>query len=410
MNKYVNKIKYVIAIILILAIGIPFINLSSIQSVDDSAYLIALGIDAGTTDTYEVTFEFTMPSASGEGSSSEESNTIENSVQAPSLDSAISLMNVYISKEINLSHCKAVIISETLASNGISEVIHSLLNKVQIRPDTNIIISKCLAKDFVKNTELSLENLIGKYYETLPVSSNYTGYISNVLLSDFFNKLSSNTCEPIAMLGGLNLNNNNQSSKGSYNSSLSANANSSPIENSGTSSLMGICVFKGDTLVGELSSEETLAHMLVTNKVDSCTISIPHPYDENLVIDLFLYNKSKPKITVDIVNGSPFIQIDMKLEAKVSSFDSTSNFSDEELINQISESSNNYIQNLILNYLYKMSKEYCVDIDNFGKYCLNNFIEVEDFANYNWKDHFKDSFFQLNINTNILSSFLLTGI
>ena len=252
MNKYVKKIRYVIVLIIILSISIPFINLSSIQSVDDSAYLIALGIDIGSTDAYQVTFEFTNPTSNGEGSSSEESSTIIDSVQAPSIDSAISLMNVYVSKEINLSHCKAIIISESLATSGISEVAHCLLNKVQIRPDTNIVISKCLAKDFIKNTKLSLETLIAKYYEIVPISSDYTGYISNIVLSEFFYKLSSNTCEPVAMLGGLNISNHHDyesASNDSYNPSLSAKANSSPIENEGISALMGVCVFKGDTLV-----------------------------------------------------------------------------------------------------------------------------------------------------------------
>lgn len=161
---------------------------------------------------------------------------------------------------------------------------------------------------------------------------------------------------------------------------------------------------------GELSAEETLSHMLITNQVDSCTISIPHPNDSKLIIDLFVYNKSKPKINVDIVNGSPFIQIDMQLEAKVSSYDSTSNFSDRKLTEQISESANQYIQNMLSNYLYKMAKEYTVDIDGFGKHCLYRFATVQDLNNYGWKDHFKDSFFQVNVNTNILSSFLLTGV
>lgn len=150
--------------------------------------------------------------------------------------------------------------------------------------------------------------------------------------------------------------------------------------------------------------------MLITNQVDSCTISIPHPNDTKLMIDLFVYNKSKPKIKVDIVNGSPLIQVDMNLEAKVSSYDSTSNFSDRKLTEQISESANQYIKNMLSNYLYKISKEYTVDIDDFGKYCLYHFATVQDFNDYSWKDHFKDSFFQVNINTNILSSFLLTGV
>lgn len=197
MNKY---IKYIIFIVLILIIALPFAGSYSVQSIDDLAYLVALGIDVGETNELKVTFEFTMPNSSGENASSEIAPTIINSVEATSLDSAINLMNTYVSKEINLSHCKAIVISESLASNGISKLLYSLINKVQIRPDANIIISKCTAKDFIQNTQPSLENLVAKYYEIAAISSEYTGYTENAQLGNFFNQLSCLTCEPTAML------------------------------------------------------------------------------------------------------------------------------------------------------------------------------------------------------------------
>ena len=197
MNKY---IKYLIIITLILIIAIPFSGSYSVQSIDDLAYVVALGIDEGEKNNLNVTFEFSLPNSSGENSSSESAPIIINSVEASSIDSAINLMNTYISKEISLTHCKFIIISESVASKGISKLVYSLMNKVQIRPDANILVSKCSSKDFIKNTKLKLETLIVKYYEILPVSSKYTGYISNVHLGDFFNNMSSNTCNSVAML------------------------------------------------------------------------------------------------------------------------------------------------------------------------------------------------------------------
>lgn len=193
-------LKYIIIITLILFIAIPFAGSYSVQSIDDLAYLVAIGIDVGNTNTLKVTFEFTKPNSSGENASSELAPTIINSVDASSIDSAINLMNTYVSKEINLSHCKTIVISESLAIEGVSKLLYSLMNKVQIRPDTNIVVSKCLAKDFIQNTQPSLENLVAKYYEIAAISSEYTGYTENVKIGDFFNKLSSKTAQPVAML------------------------------------------------------------------------------------------------------------------------------------------------------------------------------------------------------------------
>lgn len=155
---------------------------------------------SGDNNEFQVTFEFTTPTSTGESSSSETSPIIVNSVQASSLESAISLMNTYVSKEISLSHCKQIIISETLASEGISKLVYSLMNKVQIRPDTNIIISKCQAKDFIQKNQPNLENLVAKYYEIAPISSEYTGYTANTTIGDFFNQFACVTCQPTAIL------------------------------------------------------------------------------------------------------------------------------------------------------------------------------------------------------------------
>ena len=88
--------------------------------------------------------------------------------------------------------------------NGISNEIYTLTNDPQIRPSTNIVISKNTAKDYLENTESPLENLITKNYQIFPSSSQYTGYIYDATLGDFIDMLTSNTSEPIAILGGVN--------------------------------------------------------------------------------------------------------------------------------------------------------------------------------------------------------------
>ena len=194
--------KYIIIFILVLVFTVSFNGSHSIQSVDDLAYAVALGIDVGETSNLKVTFQFTKPSSSGgEGSSGgEEVSSVVDSVEANSIDSAINLINSFISKELNLSHCKIVVFSEEIAKRGLDAEVYSLVNKVQMRPDTNVIISTCSANEYIKNVTPSLENLVAKFYEILPRTSEYTGSTSNVQLGHFFNQMVCNTCEPVAIL------------------------------------------------------------------------------------------------------------------------------------------------------------------------------------------------------------------
>lgn len=195
-----NLYKYLVIITITVILSLAFTTSQRVQSIDDLAYVVALGFDIGEANDLKVTFQFTKPNSSGESGSGETAPSVVDSVEANSIDSAINLMNAYVSKEINLSHCNVIVISEELAAKGIEKEIYTLVNKVQIRPDNHIIISTCSAKDYIQNVSPSLENLVAKFFEILPRSGEYTGYTINAQLGEFFNRLSCKTCDPIAIL------------------------------------------------------------------------------------------------------------------------------------------------------------------------------------------------------------------
>lgn len=407
--------KYIVIAIIAIILSVAFTGSHIVQSVDDLAYAVALGIDIGYTKNLKVTFQFTMPTSSGEGSSSEASPSVIDTVEADSIDAAISYMNVYVSKEINLSHCKVIVISEELAQKGIAKEIYSLTNKVQIRPDNQVIITTCSAQEYLENVSPSLENLVAKFYEILPRSSEYTGYTINAELGQFFNQLVCRTCEPVAILGNIasdNISDENLSQSKSQGGDSSEGANKSKSAKNGIENI-GIAVFKEDKLVGKLSAEESLAHLLLTNKLKNCDISIPDPENDNKKIDLFLTSDQVAKIKASIVNGNPYIKINLFINAKIASIDNLSQENSqrdsEKRLNKIEESASNYLKNLLSNYLYKTSKEFHSDVAGFGKYALKEFKTMNEFEEYNWLNHYQDAFFDTNVKVNIKSGFLLTG-
>lgn len=190
-----NRLLIILKVLTILVILTVFtIGFNHNQDIDDFAYAVALGIDSATNDNLKVTFQFTKPKSSGEsGSGSEAAPSYIYSVEASSVTSAINLINTYISRQVNLSHCKVVVISEKLAQNGISKEVNSLINDVQLRPDTSIIISRCNSRYFIENSDPNLESLVSKYYEIIPTTTEHTGYTAYTKIADFYNALNSST-------------------------------------------------------------------------------------------------------------------------------------------------------------------------------------------------------------------------
>lgn len=392
-----RTVKYFGIVIFLLVISYSLFGFANSTSIDGFAYALAIGIDTSQESDYKFTFQFNKPTKSSE---TVEASSYIFSVDSTSLDSAIGLLNNYIGKPINLSHCKIVVISEQVAVLGVEKHISTLMNSVELRPDISIIISKCESKYFIENADSKLETLVSTYYEVATNSGNYTAYTDFVKISDFLNKSQSFKFEPCAILGNVysmdSENTTNQASK----------VNNSQI-NSGTGvETLGVAVFKEGKLVGELSAIQTIGHLLLKNKLKTCIVSIANPLNENETLDLYLYSPSTPKISVDFINNSPFVQVDLKINAKILSGNS-SNSLDANYLNSITEELNSYLTDITLDYLYTISKEYNSDIAGIGKYATKKFWTISDFENYNWLDNFKDCFFDVNVDSNVISELLL---
>ena len=405
MKKIIRNI-FIIATILVLTIG--FTPSYTSLSIDNLAYVIALGIDVGENKKFKITFQFTTGIPNPETGSTEKGPSIVNSVEANSIDSAINLMDAYMARELNLSHCRLFIFSEEVAANGISNEIYTLANDTEIRPSANVIVCKNTAKDYISSSEPILENLITKYYEIFPNSSKYTGYIYNVSLGDFFNQLISDTSEPFAILGGVN-DNSTVSSISSKSSDVSdIKATNDSISAQRGSENLGTAVFKGDKLVGELTALETMCLSIIRGKVDSFLITIKDPKNEQETIDLMLSAQKNPKIKVDIVNNTPYVSIDLKFTGRIYSMKENLRYLDSSILDSLTETASNYMKNILTQYLYKTSVDFKSDINGIGKYCLQNFLTIQEFEAFDWNNNYTNSAFKVSVDAQIESGFLVT--
>ena len=57
-----------------------------------------------------------------------------------------------------------------MLNNGIASEIYSLINNEEVRPTSNLIISKCSAYDYLNNSNPNLEKLTTQYYETFAIT------------------------------------------------------------------------------------------------------------------------------------------------------------------------------------------------------------------------------------------------
>lgn len=198
-----NKARKTFAIIIFtLLLIISSTNYYGIKGIDNLAYVVAIGLDKGENEDLKLSLQISVPNSgeSGGSSSSQSSSVVVDSIECPSISTGITLFNSYLGKEVNLSHCKVLVISEELSEEGIGEYLYTLTNNIQFRTDSNIIISKCDAKSYLESSTPLLDKISARYYEIAPSSSEYTGYTESIRINEFFSAITDSFSEPVAIL------------------------------------------------------------------------------------------------------------------------------------------------------------------------------------------------------------------
>ena len=430
------KVKKILIILLVIVITAFFLtNFSSIYTIDDYAYVIAMGLDNSDDSDLILSLQIAIPAGSSKGSessSSQSSSSIVSTVKCKNINGGVNLINDYLGQKLNLSYCKAMVFSEEIAKKGIGNYICTATNDIEIRPSCDIIVSKCSALDYITNSKPLLENLSSKYYEIASSSQKDTGLTRTISLMSFYNRYYDSLCEPYAPLSSIEESNsedaknevqgktldsdkNSDNSNGGDSSSSSGGKSESSskkdIEKDNANAKIknqGLAIFKDDKLIGEISREETLCYMLVSGKLKDAVINVPSPFEDADYVSLNI-SSVHSKNKVEIKNGTPFVTCNISLSARVLSSTKTSNYLSKENSLALEYATNSYLNANVTDFLYKTSKELKSDFIGFGRNAVRSFKTMDDWKNYDWLNKYQNSEFNVNVNTTVKSSYLLIG-
>lgn len=403
------KYKYIALILILCCFAFLLSGCDEGHTVDQFSYIIAIGLDKG--DSHKIKLSLQFPIANGSessGGSSQSANSVVHSVECSSIEEGINLMNNYVGKPINLAHCKVIVFSEEIAAEGLSPHIYTLTNSIQMRPISNIIVSRCPASDYIENAKSPLEELSARYYESIFTSTEQTGYIVTASLSDFFYSLNDTTKQPIAVLGDVNYIHSDNTENASSSESNKYKAGQTPINSDNSIENSGLAVFKEDKLVGELDNIQTMCFSMVTNILNQAIITIPNPFDNSETIDLQITRNNPTSSTVSTLNTNPYIEVNLQLSAQVLSITEDSVYLRAENLPRLEEAVNGYLEKNVSEFLYKTSKEYHSDICGFAKEAIKNFWTWDKWESYNWHENYENAVFKVKASTNIRSGRLFT--
>ena len=159
--------------------------------------------------------------------------------------------------------------------------------------------------------------------------------------------------------------------------------------------------------LASLLGMNSICHLMCTNMFESSIISVPSPFNKNQIMDLSVQTCRNTQNDVSLVNGSPYINVDVSLRALVASSEYGLDLTNRNNVDLIEKYASSYIKNKILDYLYTTSKNYHTDIAGFGKFLAYNYLTVDEYEKLNWPHLYSDSFFNVNVDIDVVNSYLL---
>ena len=143
---------------------------------------------------------------------------------------------------------------------------------------------------------------------------------------------------------------------------------------------------------------------MITNELKSCVFTLPNHEQTNEHIDLDIRLYKNTEIDIEIVNGTPFFNISIHPKASILNSGEGYDFTTLNSITEVQDATNKYIENIIKQYLYEISKDYNADIVGFAGIYGKKVATQETLRKINFSKVFEDSFFKVNVETEIHSS------
>ncbi len=387
------------------------------RETDDLAYVIAIGLDKGKTNALRLTLQYAVPKnigsggGGGQGGGGGENPSSITTVETPTLWSGLNMVNNYTSRQVNMAHIKALVISEELAREGIEQYLHAIIRSREFRPSTHVVVSTRPAHEYIEAAQPILELNPAKYYELAFRSSDYTGFIPRINLHDFYFNTESLHQQGYAIISCVNqyedVNEFNLSE-----STFREKGHKGPFEGDFyagdvtrvgdvKAEVIGTAVFDGAKMVGKLDGEETSYFLMSAGQFIHAYWSFPDPRVPDRFVILDVRQNRKPKINVTLANNRPFITLRLNLEADILSIQSGENYEAPEQLDILEAHAEEILKKGTLRTVNKTAHQYRSDIFGFGRHARNMFLTWKQWEELNWKEIFQNSEFSVNVDLNI---------
>lgn len=399
-----KSMKFIYLLLCMVLILFSFTGCYDSSEIEDLAYVIAIGIDEADGNSFNLTFQTAVPKAITEGGGEGTSVT---TFKTDNFLSGLKKTGEYLSRKINLSHTKIIVVSEGIAKKGVTAFLNGLQHGLEVRQNINIIVASAGAKNYIESIQPKLSANPSKYYELLFKAYETDFLVPATQLEDYLYRAKNQGAQPVAIYTAVDKTiaegKKSSGGEGGENSSGGGDEGKKPEEEKGKNmSIAGLAVFKTDKMVGTLGAKEASIFSLMTGS-QNINIDITDPLDNRYKVLSNVKREKNSTVKVTVKNGKPFIDIDLMLDIDVQADQSDYSYDEKVNADKLAAAYRDYLKREVEKLLSKATYEYKTDIFGYGELAKRNFMTIKEWEKVNWPEIFPKAQYDINIQTEVIT-------
>lgn len=355
------KISKSISILLILIFTVNLTGCWNYREIESMSIVAGVAIDKSqTSKQYEMTAEI-IDIESGKDSKSVPRYI---TLTGDSIFDIARNMIAISDRKLYWSHAKCIIVSTSLAREGLGDIIDWFIRDAETRSDMYLLVS----------TEKTAKEII--------TASPTSGKIMSLELANQLRNQKLASRAPILDLWDF-ADSLIQQGKSAIVPRVFLNRQSGIP----TPSIDGIAVFKKDALIGIIEGSETKYLLFALNKIKGGLLLVYTENQKPLTLEIF---QSKTKIKPVLKGNSLNINITTETVVALAEDQPLLQFFKDEQRKEIEKNASLVLQNSIYNSIKKVQEEYGSDIFGFGAKVQEDMPKTWKKLSTSWSDKFKD--------------------
>jgi spore germination protein KC len=350
--------KQIIILILLFLQIIPLLSgCWNQKELNDLAFVMAMGIDKGEHQRFDVTVQLVNPGnvSTGQNGGGQGLPIAVYKASGDTLTEAARNATKKVSRRLYYAHTNIVVISEKLAREGIYNLIDAFEREPEFRTTTEIVIAKGSTAEDIVTTLTILDKLpTSKIKKEIQTTEQMLGENIKVNVDDLVSALVSTGRQPI--ISGYKVIGNKEEARKANN--LTSTTTLAYLKAD------GLAIFNDGKLIGWIKNDKARGAVWLLNKVKSTDINLDWK-GKKAALNLTPL-RSKTKVSAKIKNGKPIIQVVLKEESIISEVNTSINLDNPSTIQEIEKIMGEKIEKEIMSSIKEAQRQKC-DIFGFGE-------------------------------------------